>query len=106
MSTLDQIQKRVALSLREQSIELKATASDAVKCIAHLMDHGCTIQQLTVHRDYAVIDIDEPSDWLKGAIKIHRVNGRYRETVLVTKVLNCQVQWVVRERHPLLQREA
>lgn len=104
-SPLDDIKKSIELRLREHSIELQRTVDKAAQCIAHLMEQGCNVHQLTVRRDYAVIEIDRPSDWMKGSIQVRRINGRYREIVMVTKVRDCQVQWIEREAHPLLQRE-
>ena len=105
MKTLEQVKENIKLRLRDHSIELKATVEKAAKCIVYLMDHGCAIEQVTVRYDYAVIDIAEPSEWLKGSIHVRRVNGGYRELVMVTTVRGCQVQWLVHEPHPLLQRE-
>jgi hypothetical protein len=105
MNTLEEVKKGIERRLRAQSIELQATVEKAARCIVHLMEQGCTIQQLTVRSDYAVIDIDQPGEWLKGSIFLSRINGRYRELVKVTKVRGCQVQWVEREAHPLLQKE-
>lgn len=105
MNTLEQVKKSIKLRLRDQSIELKAMVEKAANCIVYLMDHACAIEQVTVRYDYVVIDIAEPSDWLKGSIHVRRVNGGYRELVMVTTVRGCQVQWLVREPHPLLRRE-
>ncbi|MGO4699836.1 hypothetical protein [Dyella sp. 2RAB6] len=105
MNTLEEVKKNIDMRLRAQSVELQETVQKAAQCIVHLMEQGCTIQQLTVRPDYAVIDIDQPGEWLKGSILLSRINGRYRELVRVTKVRGCQVQWIEREAHPLLQRE-
>lgn len=105
MNTLKAIRSAIELRLRHQSDETLQAVDKAAKCIRFLHLHGCTVQQVTVRPGYAAIDIDEPGAWLQGSICIRRVNGRYREVVMVAKVLGCQVQWVVREAHPLLQRE-
>lgn len=105
MTALNDIQKSIQLRLRSQSIEVLRSAEKATACIHHLMERGCTIQQLTIRPDYAVIEIDEPGEWLLGSIQVRRINGHYRELVMVTRQMECQVQWVKREAHPLLRRE-
>lgn len=105
MSTLATIRAAITLRLKTQSDETLKTVEEAARCIRFLHGHGCTVQQVTVRPGWASVDIDAPGDWLQGSVCIRRVNGRYRELVMVTKVLGCQVQWMVREAHPLLQRE-
>lgn len=105
MSVLNGIRNAIELRLRNQTVEALRGLEQAGHCISHLLAHGCTVEQITVRRDYVVIDIDQPSSWLQGSICVRRINGRYREVVMVTKVLGCQVQWVERELHPLLRRE-
>lgn len=104
---LKAIQEAIALRLRTQSNQTLETLRRAEKCVMYLHLHSCTVQQVTVRRDHAVIEIDPPKEgWLKGSITVRRVNGLLRETTKVTKVMDCQVQWTEREKHPLLQREA
>ncbi|WP_424682958.1 hypothetical protein [Frateuria sp. YIM B11624] len=105
MNALKGIQEAIALRLQRSSAAVQDQLKLAGKCVTFLHVHGCTVQQVTVRPDYVVVDINQPSDWLQGSIKIRRVNGFHRETVMVAKVLDCQVQWVVREKHRLLQRE-
>lgn len=105
MNALKSIQQAIALRLRSQSNETLVTLRQAEACVIHLHKHCCTVQAVTVRRDYAVIEIDQPSAWLQGSICIRRVNGLHRETTKVAKVMGCQVQWVEREAHVLLQRE-
>ncbi|MHB1273648.1 MAG: hypothetical protein ACYCZD_12940 [Rhodanobacter sp.] len=106
MKALKGIQDAIALRLRSQSNETLATLRRAEKCVTYLHLHQCTVQQVTVRTNYAVIEIDPPRErWLTGSICIRRVNGLTRETTKVAKVMGCQVQWVEREAHVLLQRE-
>jgi hypothetical protein len=105
MSVLKNIRDAIELRLRSQTAEALKGLEQAATCVNHLLEHGCTVEQITVRRDYVVIDIDQPSSWLQGSICVRRFNGPYREVVMVTKVLGCQVQWIERELHPLLRRE-
>ncbi|MEI7036473.1 hypothetical protein [Fulvimonas yonginensis] len=105
MKVLKGIQEAIELRLQRQSVAVLETARKVAKCVTYLHVHGCTVQQVVIRPDYAVIDIDQPSEWLKGSIAVRRVRGDQRELQMVTKVLDCQVQWIVREAHPLLRRE-
>lgn len=106
MNALKSIQQAIALRLTSQSNQTLETLRRAEKCMLFLHLHRCTVQQVTVRTDYAVIEIDPPQDkWLTGSIFIRRVNGLHRETTKVAKVMGCQVQWTVREAHELLRRE-
>lgn len=104
-SALKTLRTAIELRLRRHSNLTVIAMKKASACIAHLQLHGCVVQTVTVRRDHVSIEIDQPSAWLQGAIHITRINGRYREIVKVTAVLGCQVQWVEREAHVLLQRE-
>jgi hypothetical protein len=105
MNALKGIQDAIALRLQRHSVQVLDSVKRASKCVAFLHVHGCTVQQITVRPDYVEIDINQPTDWLQGSIKVRRVNGYHREWVMVAKVMDCQVQWVVREKHRLLQWE-
>lgn len=102
---LKTVQTAIALRLQRRSVATLEALKQAEKCIVFLHAHQATVQQVTVRLDYAVIDIDQPGDWLKGSISVRRIRGDQRELQMVTKVLGCQVQWLVREAHPLLRRE-
>lgn len=104
-NALKTLRAAIELRLRRHSNLTAIAMKKATACIAHLQLHGCIVQRVTVQRDHVTVEIDQPSSWLQGAIHITRVNGRYREIVRVTAVLGCQVQWVEREAHVLLQRE-
>lgn len=106
MTTLSDIKKAIALRLRHQSVAALAAVDKAAKAIRFLHLHGCTVQQVTVRPGHVTIEIDQPTEWLRGSIHITRVNGHYREVVRVAAVLDCQVQWVEREAHPLLRGRA
>lgn len=100
------IQSAIALRLSNHSNQTLDTIRRAEKCVIYLHLHHCTVLQVTVRKDYAVIEMDPPTDkWLQGSICIRRVNGAHRETTKVAKVMGCQVQWIEREAHVLLQRE-
>lgn len=106
MKSFKGIKSAIALRLSNHSNQTLDTVRRAEKCVMYLHLHGCTVQQVTVRKDYAVIDMDPPADkWLRGSVCIRRVNGLHRETTMVAKVMGCQVQWVEREAHVLLQRE-
>lgn len=106
MKSLQGIQQAIALRMSSQSNQTLDTLRRAEKCVIFLHLHRCTVQQVTVRKDHAVIEIDPPQDkWLTGSICIRRVNGLHRETTKVAKVMGCQVQWTVREAHELLRRE-
>lgn len=105
MSVLKDIQSAIQLRLRSQSNQTLESVRHAVKAVLYLHVHDCNVLEVTVRRDHVIIEIDQPSQWLTGRICVRRINGPYRETVKVTKVLDCQVQWVEREPHPLLRRE-
>lgn len=105
MSVLNDIRQSIQQRLRNQSVDALRAVDKAAKVIRYLHLHDCTVQQVTIRPDHVVIDIDQPGQWLKGSIHITRVNGRYREIVKVAPVLGCQVQWIEREAHALLQRE-
>lgn len=105
MNALKDIQDAIKLRLHNQSVQTLDAVDKAAKVIRYLHLHGCTVQQVVVRPGYVVLEIDKPGDWLKGAMHISRVNGRYREVVRVASVMSCQVQWTEREEHPLLQRE-
>ncbi|MGS1014077.1 hypothetical protein ACVCL0_09210 [Rhodanobacter sp. UC4450_H17] len=105
MSVLNDIRESIQLRLRTQSVAAMRAVDKAAKAIRYLHLHGCTVQQVTIRPDHVVIEIDQPGEWLKGSMHITRVNGRYREVVRVAPVLGCQVQWIEREAHVLLQRE-
>jgi hypothetical protein len=102
---LKDLQKAVELRLRRHSNITMQAMKKATRCIAHLQLHGCVVSTVTVVMDHVTVEIGKPGAWLKGAIHITRVNGRYREIVRVTAVLGCQVQWTEREAHVLLRRE-
>ncbi|MFC5525252.1 hypothetical protein ACFPPA_05795 [Rhodanobacter ginsengisoli] len=105
MNVLKSVQKAIALRLSKQSNETLDSLRRAEKCILFLHMHGCTVQNVSVRRDHIVIDIDQPGTWLTGSIFIRRVHGSMRELHRVARVMGCQVQWVEREAHVLLQRE-
>ena len=105
MNVLKGIQQAIALRLSSQSTAVLQAVRKAEKCILFLHLHGTTVQQVTVRSEHIVIDIDKPSDWLQGSVFIRRINGSQRETCMVARVQGCQVQWVEREAHKLLQRE-
>lgn len=105
MNVLKSVQEAIALRLQRSSAAVLQSVHRAGKCITYLHLHGATVQQVIVRPDHVVIEIDQPSDWLRGSIMLRRVNGYHREIVMVAKVLDCQVQWTVREKHRLLQRE-
>jgi hypothetical protein len=106
MKALKSIQAAIAMRLKSQSSEALETLRKAEKCVIYLHEHQCTVQTITVRRDYATIEIDPPATkWLQGSICIRRINGMVREITMVAKVMGCQVQWVEREAHKLLQRE-
>ena len=105
MNVLKDIKAAINCRLRNQSVQTLDAVDKAAKAIRYLHLHGCTVQQVTVRPGYVVIDIDQPGEWLKGSMHISRVNGPYREIVKVAPVMSCQVQWIERIAHPLLQRE-
>lgn len=105
MNPLNIVQDAIALRMQRRSVATLAAVKQAEKCIVFLHLYQCTVHQVTVRNDYAVIDIDQPGEWLQGSISVRRIRGDQRELTMVTKVLGCQVQWVVREAHPLLRRE-
>lgn len=104
-SVLKDLRTAIELRLRRHSNLTVIAMKKASACIAHLQLHGCVVKRVIVQRDHVSIEIDQPSAWLQGSIHISRINGRYREIVKVTAVHGCQVEWVERELHPLLQRE-
>jgi len=91
--------------LERKSAQVLEQVQVAAKCIVFLHLQGSTVQTVTVRPDYTVIDIDQPGEWLKGSIRLSRVNGYHREVQMVAKVMGCQVQWIVIEKPRLLQRE-
>ena len=104
MNTLNDVKAAALARLRAHSeATLDAIKGKALDCIVEMHKHGITVQTVTVRNDHVTIEVDGPSQWLKGSIHITRVNGRYREIVMVTSVLGCQVQWVEQEEHPFLQ---
>lgn len=105
MNALKGLKRAIELRLRRHSNITVTAMKKASACIAHLQLHSCVVQTVTVRRDHISIEIDQPSVWLQGSVHISRINGRYREIVKVTAVHGCQVQWIEREAHPLLQRE-
>ena len=105
MSTLSIVKKASEERLRAYSDEtLAALKGKALDCIAEMHKHGITVQQVTVRRDHVTIEIDRPSQWLKGSLHVTRINGRFREIVMVAAVKGCQVQWIEQDEHPLLRR--
>lgn len=96
MKALERIRAVVALSLRSQSDEALNGVKQAMACVLHLHDRGCTVQQIVIRPKCVTVEIDPPGEALIGALHINRVNGRYRERVLVTSIVGCQVQWVER----------
>jgi hypothetical protein len=104
-SALKTLRAAIELRLRRHSNLTVQSMKKASACIAHLQLHGCIVQTVIVRRDHVTVEIDQPSNWLRGSNHITRVNGRYREIVKVAAVHGCQVQWVEREAHVLLQRE-
>lgn len=106
MSTLNEVKEATQRRLRAYSDEtLSALKGKALDCIVELHKSAITVQQITVRRDHVTIDIDDPGQLLTGSFHVSRINGSYREIVKVTAVRGCQVQWVEREKHPLLRGE-
>ncbi len=104
---LKTIQTAVDLRLRQHSDRILAAVKRAAVCIEHLHAHGSTVQEVEIRGDHVVIHIDRPSSaFLTGSIHISRMNRDHRETVRVSSVLCCQVQWRERLDPPLLRQEA
>ena len=104
-STLKDLRAAIELRLRRHSNLTVQSMKKASACIAHLQLHDCVVERVIVQQSHVTVEIDRPSSWLQGSMHISRVNGRYREVIKVASVRGCQVQWIEREAHPLLQRE-
>ncbi len=104
MNTLKEVALQMVLRMRSRSDEVMRQLHEAMACAFHLHDRGCIVLQITVRHDYAVIEIDKPAE-LQGALKVTRINGRYREVVRVTRLMGCQVEWTERGLLTPLQRE-
>ena len=108
-NTLKTLRAAIELRLRRHSNLTFIAMRRASTCIADLQLHGCIVQRVVVERDHVTVRIDKPSTWLHGAVRISRIssiNGRYRETIKVTAVHGCQVEWLERSALSLFhQRE-
>lgn len=96
MKALESIRSAVALRLRAQSNDAFTNVKLAMACVIHLHDRGCTVREIVIRPKCVSIEIDPPGDALSGSLHINRVNGHYRERVMVTSAVGCQVQWVER----------
>jgi hypothetical protein len=105
MNALKGLKRAIELRLRRHSNLTAIAIKKAAACVAHLQLHGCVVHAVIIRHEHVTVEIDQPGSWLRGSIHITRINGRYREIVKVTAVYGCQVQWVEREAHVLLQRE-
>jgi hypothetical protein len=96
MKALERIRSVVALRLRAQSDEALTGVKLAMACVIYLHDRGCTVQQIVIRPKCITVEIDPPADGMHGSLHINRVNGHYRERVMVTHAVGCQVQWIER----------
>ncbi|MGA7438611.1 MAG: hypothetical protein WBW32_10860 [Luteibacter sp.] len=96
MKALESIRTAVAFRLRAQSNDAFTNVKLALACVMHLHDLDCTVKEIVIRPKCVTVEIDPPNGALRGSLHINRVNGHYRERVMVTTALRCQVQWVER----------
>ncbi len=104
MSMLEQIRLSLRLRREAQTERVFRTIKQALGAVFYLRDNGCTVEAVEIRGDHAVITIDHPGAFMKGAVHVRRIHGDHRETVHVARVLDCQVQWSVIDQPELLRR--
>jgi|GEM_PF-5187300 len=76
---------------------LCSAANQAIGALSFLDSIGASVVSIEIrsHRPRVILDA-APGGMVKGAIRMTRRMGSYREHVMVAMVQGCQVEWLVR----------
>lgn len=83
-------------TLKPGNRALYTALSLALSAVFELDDAGTTVTDIDIRGGTPVLRIDQPPLFVKGALTVRHVAGRYRETVYAAPFRGCQLEWIER----------